>query len=104
LPRHIAAAKKAGGLPAERCLPLPCPERRIASGAKTRRDGNEFGGSREEREKAGDPRPSLAERYGGRDGYVARVKAAVEALVAARLLLPEDAAACLSAAARCDRF
>ncbi|OYW17556.1 MAG: hypothetical protein B7Z52_06600 [Burkholderiales bacterium 12-64-5] len=38
----------------------------------------------------GDPRPSLEELYGDRDGYVAKVTAAAKALEAERLLLPED--------------
>ncbi len=41
---------------------------------------------------AGDPRPSLAERYPTHADYVARVTAAANALVAQRVLLPEDAA------------
>jgi hypothetical protein len=40
----------------------------------------------------GDPRPSLAERYPTEAAYAAAVAAAAEALVARRLLLPEDAA------------
>ena len=59
------------------------------------RDGSliPFARTKAEREAAGDPRPSLDERYGSRDAYVARVEAAAEALVADRLLLPADAAA-----------
>jgi uncharacterized protein (DUF924 family) len=70
------------------------------------RDGSfiPFARTRAEREAAGDPRPSLEERYGGRDAYVARVRAAAEALVAERLLLPQDAAAAVAAAEACDRF
>jgi hypothetical protein len=63
-----------------------------------------FARTRREREAAGDPRPSLEERYGSRDTYVAKVKAAAEALVADRLLLPSDAAAYTRAAENCDRF
>ena len=37
-----------------------------------------------------DPRPSLQERYGSKDTYVARVKAAAGKLVGERFLLPED--------------
>jgi hypothetical protein len=43
-----------------------------------------------EREKAGDPRPSLEELYGDHAGYVAKVKAAAELLVKDRLMLAED--------------
>jgi hypothetical protein len=70
------------------------------------RDGSllPFAGTAEERQRTGDPRPSLAERYGSLEAYVARVRAAAEALVADRLLLPADADACVKAAAECDRF
>ncbi|HEU0156641.1 MAG TPA: alpha/beta hydrolase domain-containing protein, partial [Stellaceae bacterium] len=58
------------------------------------RDGSliPFARTPQERSLAGDPRPSLAERYGTHEAYVARVKAAADALVAERLLLPADAA------------
>jgi Alpha/beta hydrolase domain len=70
------------------------------------RDGSliPFARTKGEREAAGDPRPSLKERYGNRDAYVARVEAAAAALVADRLLLPTDAAAYVTAARECDRF
>ena len=70
------------------------------------RDGSmiPFARDKRERETTGDPRPSLEERYGNREAYVARVKAAAEALVADRLLLPADAAAYVTAAEKCDRF
>ena len=41
---------------------------------------------------------------GGREAYVAKVKAAAEALVAERLLLPADAAAYVETANACDQF
>jgi len=45
------------------------------------------------RKSRGDPRLSLAERYpGGKAQFVAQVQAAAQALVAQRLLLPEDVA------------
>jgi hypothetical protein len=47
--------------------------------------------TRSEREKAGDPRPSLEERYGDHAGYVAQFERAARALVTERLLLQEDA-------------
>jgi len=64
------------------------------------RDGSylPFAKTKAEREAAGDPRPSLEERYGSREAYVAKVKAAADALVAQRLLLPADAAAYVRAA------
>jgi Alpha/beta hydrolase domain len=70
------------------------------------RDGSllPFAGTPEERQSTGDPRPSLAERYGSRAAYVAQVKAAAEALVGERLLLPADAARYVKVAAECDRF
>jgi hypothetical protein len=70
------------------------------------RDGSfiPFARTRAEREQAGDPRPSLAERYGDQDSYVARIERAAAALVAERLLLPEDMRAYVEAARACDRF
>ncbi|MFL6622256.1 MAG: alpha/beta hydrolase domain-containing protein [Sulfurifustis sp.] len=50
-----------------------------------------FARTRAEREANGDPRPSLEERYGTHDGYVAAVRAAANRLVAQRLLLGADA-------------
>ncbi|MFT3772299.1 MAG: alpha/beta hydrolase domain-containing protein [Minicystis sp.] len=50
-----------------------------------------FAKTRAEREAAGDPRPSLAERYGTQQGYVCAVHSAAEREVARRLLLPADA-------------
>jgi hypothetical protein len=40
---------------------------------------------------AGDPRPSLEERYGTHRRYMELVEAAAEQLISDRLLLPEDA-------------
>jgi hypothetical protein len=51
-----------------------------------------FARTRAERTDAGDPRPSLEERYRDHAGYVAAVKAAVARLVEQRFLLPDDAA------------
>jgi hypothetical protein len=67
------------------------------------RDGSliPFARTKTEREAAGDPRPSFAERYGSRAAYVAKVKAAAETLVAERLLLPADGAAYVKAAEAC---
>jgi hypothetical protein len=45
-----------------------------------------------QRQAAGDPRPSLAERYPTHADYVSKVTAAASSLVNRRLLLPEDAA------------
>jgi hypothetical protein len=51
-----------------------------------------FARTRAEREASGDPRPSLEERYGTHEGYVAAVRAASARLHAEGFLLPEDAA------------
>jgi hypothetical protein len=70
------------------------------------RDGSyiPFARTKAEREAAGDPRPSVAERYGTRAAYVAKVKAAADDLVRERLLLPDDAAAYVKDAQASDRF
>jgi hypothetical protein len=47
---------------------------------------------------AGDPRPSLEERYGSQAGYVAAVTQAANALVARRFMLQVDADAAIAAA------
>jgi hypothetical protein len=64
------------------------------------RDGSRipFARRRAEREAADDPRPSLEERYGSPEEYVAKVREAAAALVAERLLLPMDAEAFVAAA------
>ena len=49
-----------------------------------------FAATKAERERRGDPRPSIEERYRDRDAYLAQVRAAAEALVAQRYLLAED--------------
>jgi hypothetical protein len=61
-----------------------------------------FARTRAERLAAGDPRPSLEERYGSHAAYMARVDAATAALVGARLLLPEDAERIRANARRSD--
>jgi Alpha/beta hydrolase domain len=50
-----------------------------------------FATTRAERERTGDARLSLEERYPSKEAYVAAVRKAADTLVAARLLLPEDA-------------
>lgn len=49
-----------------------------------------------------DPRPSLEERYGTHDNFVAKVKAAAEKLVGERYLLPADASRLISQAEASD--
>lgn len=70
------------------------------------RDGSwvPFAKTKSERLSSGDPRPSLEERYGSLDAYVARVKACVAQLVADRLLLQADADAYVAAAQACKDF
>ncbi len=59
-----------------------------------------FAADRAGREAAGDPRPSIAERYVDREDYVTRVRSAAWALVAERHLLEEDVETCQRIAAR----
>jgi len=59
-----------------------------------------FARTAEERAGAGDPRPSIAERYASRDDYLARVRAAAGALVGARHMLAEDVDAVVERAAK----
>ena len=57
-----------------------------------------FARSQAEREAANDPRPSLQERYGDHDGYVAAVRKAAARAQAEGFLLDADAAALIRAA------
>lgn len=57
-----------------------------------------FPSTRAEREKRGDPRPSLVERYGSRAYFVATMRVVADRLVRERLLLQEDADAYVAAA------
>lgn len=50
-----------------------------------------FAATKAEREKTGDPRPSLVERYGSRAYFVATMRVVADKLVKERLLLKEDA-------------
>lgn len=56
-----------------------------------------------ERQAAGDPRPSIEERYGDRAGYLRRLRAACDGLVERRLLRAEDADLLVAAAEAEDR-
>jgi hypothetical protein len=53
-----------------------------------------------EREAAGDPRPSIEERYSSRDDYLTRVRAAALELAGRGHLLPEDVELSVAAGAR----
>jgi hypothetical protein len=70
------------------------------------RDGTyvPFARTKAEREASGDPRLSLQERYGTRDAYVAKIRAAADSLTQARLLLPEDADKFVAAAQTAEGF
>lgn len=57
-----------------------------------------FAETRAERERTGDPRWSLEERYGTQEGYVCTVEAAVRTAVSERFLLEDDAARLLEEA------
>jgi hypothetical protein len=59
-----------------------------------------FPDSEAERRMTGDPRPSVEQRYGTQQGYVRAIEAAARALVADGLMLEEDVARCVAAAAR----
>ena len=59
-----------------------------------------FARTRREREAAGDPRPSLEERYASREAYLASVRRAALDLVAERHLLEEDVELSVTFAAR----
>ena len=53
-----------------------------------------FARTKAEREKTGDPRLSIEERYSSRDDYLSKVKQAAEELVRQRFLLEGDVQAC----------
>ncbi len=57
-----------------------------------------FPSTKSDREKTGDPRPSLVERYGSRAYFVATMRVVADKLVQERLLLKEDADAYVAAA------
>jgi hypothetical protein len=63
-----------------------------------------FAATKAERERAGDARLSIEERYHGRDDYVNRVRVAAQDLVSRGLLLPEDAAVIVQQAASSALF
>ena len=46
--------------------------------------------TRADRERTGDPRPSIEERYGTKDVYLRKVREAAQALATARFILAED--------------
>jgi hypothetical protein len=69
--------------------------RDVSTGAKDRLAGEigsyiPFARTKAERDRAGDPRPSIEERYRNRDEYLGRIAAAALQLVKERYLLEED--------------
>ncbi len=58
-----------------------------------------FAATKRAREAAGDPRPSIQERYESRDAYLRQVRRDAESLVAERYLLAEDADVVVAACA-----
>jgi hypothetical protein len=61
-----------------------------------------FAKTKAERLAAGDPRPSIEERYASHEAYVAAVKTAAAGAVKERFLLPEDADRLVAQAAASD--
>ena len=59
-----------------------------------------FAPDRETREAAGDPRPSISERYASKERYLSRVRDAALELVKERYLLEQDIQVCLEQAAK----
>ncbi len=59
-----------------------------------------FARTAEERKRSGDPRKSIAERYAGREEYMARYTKALDELVAQRWILAEDRSVMLEAGER----
>jgi hypothetical protein len=63
-----------------------------------------FATTKAERERTGDPRPSIEERYHGRDDYVNRIRIAAQDLIARGFLLSDDAALIVQEAASSNLF
>ena len=59
-----------------------------------------FARTKEERERTGDARRSVVERYAGREEYVKRVEAAADESIAGRFLLPQDRGAVVERAVK----
>ena len=59
-----------------------------------------FAPDKETREAAGDPRPSIAERYASKEQYLSKARAAALELVKERYLLERDIQVCLEQAAK----
>jgi hypothetical protein len=63
-----------------------------------------FAATKAERERTGDARLSIAERYHDRDDYVNRVRIAAQDLISRGFLLPEDTAVIVQQAASSNLF
>lgn len=61
-----------------------------------------FQNTKAERESTGDPRPSLQEHYGTKEGFVCAVRTATKREVASRVLLQQDADRLITQAADSD--
>jgi len=59
-----------------------------------------FARTKGERSATGDPRPSIEERYKGKDDYLARIRTAAQALVKSGFMLEEDVEGSVQRAAR----
>jgi hypothetical protein len=59
-----------------------------------------FARTKAERDARRDPRPSIEERYKGRDDYLGRIRAAANALVQERFILEQDVEDVIARAAR----
>jgi hypothetical protein len=59
-----------------------------------------FARTMDERNAKGDPRPSIDERYKGKDDYLARIRTAAQALVKSGFMLEEDVEGSMQRAAR----
>ena len=59
-----------------------------------------FARTRAEREANKDPRPSIEERYKGKDDYLARIRAVGRSLVKSGFMLEEDVEGSVQRAAR----
>ena len=89
--------RRGGGSSADAAAGSRQPAGRPAAGAGATIP---FARTRRERETAGDPRPSIEERYRSREDYLERVRRAGAALVAQRYMLEEDIELAVTLAAR----
>jgi hypothetical protein len=69
-----------------------------ASGGTLKGSTIPFATTAEERQAASDPRLSVEERYGSKEGYLSKIEQAAQALVGEGYLLSEDVAAVMEQA------